>query len=705
MTTLLLAITVALGADTHPTHVDFDTEIVPILTKAGCNTGACHGAAAGRGGFRLSLFGSDPVFDHRSIALELEGRRVNLVEPAESLVLLKPTGTLRHGGGRRFGIDSESDRRFQAWIASGAERSSARRLEKLTMTPTRHVAARPGESITLTATARFDDGSEHDVSEWTVFTAEDPEAIVIEQRVAIPQRPGRHIIIARYLDRVIPIPIILPRSDGAVNHENEPRRNVIDEEILATLTELGLPVSPPADDATFLRRLSLDLTGRLPSPEEVQEFHDDRGPNKRDRWIERLLISEAFTDYWTYQFAKLLRIRPKPNEPETAIVYHSWLRDQIARGTPYDQMARALLTTQGDTHRDGPANFHRTVGGSREQAEFVSELFLGNRLRCANCHDHPLDRWKQDDYHGLAAVFASIERGRVVKTTARGEVIHPGTGERAVPRLPGVRDLDPEGDSPATFAAWLTTPENPYFAKAIVNRLWKSMMGRGLVEPTDDLRETNPATHPSLLDRLAEDFVTHGYDIRHTLRLIARSHAYAQSSRTHPNNRDDDRYYSHALVRPLDPEVLADAIADVTGMPGRYGDLPKGTRAVTLIDPATPSRTLDILGRCGREDTCESSETMTGDLPRMLHLLNGPLLNQRISAPEGRLSQRIDADTDPEQIIEEMYRRALGRTPTRAEQQFWRAELARADDSTQRREMLQDFLWSLLNSREFITNH
>jgi hypothetical protein len=391
-------------------------------------------------------------------------------------------------------------------------------------------------------------------------------------------------------------------------------------------------------------------------------------------------------------------------------------------------MASTLLLASGDSHVVGPANFHRTVAGPREQAEFVSELFLGARLRCANCHNHPLDRWTQDDYHGLAAIFAGAERGREVRLVSRGEISHPATGEAAVPRLPGERFLAGREDGRRSFAHWLTghvdesgrvdeslrdsssrlgetrPRAHPQFARAIVNRLWKALMGRGLVEPTDDLRDTNPATHPELLDRLAADFVEHGCRLRHTLRRIATSAAYARSSAADAASAADDRFYSRALPKPLEAEVMADALADVTGVSERYGDERPGTRAIALIQADVKSEALTTLGRCDRRESCESDSPATGGLPRKLHFLNGALINSKIVAPEGRLRRLIEEGKTNDEIVAEFYLRTLSREPRAAERAHWSRALAAAETAARRRG-LEDFLWSLLNCREFATNH
>ncbi|MGI9473677.1 MAG: DUF1549 domain-containing protein [Rubripirellula sp.] len=694
--------------------VDFDNDIMPILTKAGCNTGACHGAAVGRGGFNLSLYGGNPDADYRSIVLELEGRRVNLVNPDESLVLLKPSEAMEHGGGYRIDPASESARRLVAWIRGGADRRASQEpgptLRRLEVTPASVVVDADDQVLRLAAIAHFSDGTSRDVTPWTVFTPEDTSALTIDVDTAETKvlRRGRHVVIARYLSEVVPIEVIRPLSDEPiVDSGNVHATNSIDRGIDQVLSTLRIPTSGRSDDATYLRRVTLDLTGRLPSLDEIESFDADQRAERRQHLVDRLLDSEDFVEYWTFQFAKLLRIHTQPQDDRGALVYHTWLKEQVAQDVGYDRLARTVLTAIGDSHKIGPANFYRTVGGPREQAEFASELFMANRLRCANCHNHPLDQWTQDDYHGLAAIFAKVQSGKTVSLNENGQVIHPRTGENAVPRLPGQRFLTDEDDALKTFADWLTDRENPYFAKAIVNRLWKSLMGRGLVEPADDLRATNPATHPALLNELADEFVANGFKVKQTLRQIVFSDAYARSSATTDENEADDRFYSHSLLRPLEPEVLADAISDVLQVPEQYGEMPLGTRAVSLFDPTTESQSLDVLGRCSRQESCETSGvgSEAGGLPRKLHLFNGPLLNRRIAADSGRLSSLLKSGLTSEEVVDAFYLAALSRKPSARERDFWRLELDGDQAATDRRERLEDFVWSLLTCKEFVTNH
>ena len=698
-----------LAATAHAeSEIDFDTEIVPILTKAGCNSGACHGSAAGRGEFHLSLFGSDAQFDYNSIVHELRGRRVNKVHVDQSLILLKPTEVILHGGGTRLEYEGTEATLMQRWIEQGAMRLQRRKLENFEIRIGQRVLNADPYETTLTAIAEFSDGQSIDATSLTVFTPEDPASIKIDndRNVVSALRPGRHVLIARYLDRVLPVIVIRPYQSGEVaSPQTSIVQNVIDEHVNSMLMTLGIPHSPMTDDAAFVRRATLDFIGRLPTREEIRQFHLDQNANKREQLIDRLLASRDFVDYWTYQFAQQLRIRSQPKETVGARAYHQWLREQINVATPYNEIAASLLLAEGDSHEHGPANFYRTVGGPREQAEFVSELLLGSRLRCANCHDHPLDHWRQDDYHGLAAIFAKVQPGRIVRINQSAEVVHPKTGEAAIPRIPGTRYLYDDEETRLKFSNWVTSRENPYFAKTIVNRLWKELMGRGFVEPTDDLRATNPPTHPELLNVLADFFADNDYRIRPLLRLIGTSAAYARSAQTVPGNQNDDQFYSHAIVRPLKPEVLADALADVTGVSSSYGDEPVGTRAVTLFDPQITSEELDILGRCSRVESCEDASTTVGGLPRMLHQFNGQLLNRRLAREESHLQQMISTGKTPIEMINEFYLLAYSRQPKKEELQFWQNELNRTTNQNETQAIIEDFLWSLCTSQEFTTNH
>ncbi len=694
--------------------VDFDTEVVPVLTRYGCNAGACHGAATGRGGFGLSLFGSDAASDWASIASALEGRRVHQADPHRSLILRKATESISHGGGERFHDGSEAYDRLARWIAQGAKRTGHRKLAELVVSPETITLEPTGwpPTVRLNVIAKFDDGETDDVTRWAVITAEDPSAIEVapSSGALTVHRRGEHLAIVRFLDQVRPVRVTLPLRDEVPPGLDSPTPDrsgdrstvsLIDRHVDAKLRQLRLPASGRADDHAFLRRVWLDLAGRLPEPEEIDRFVGDRSADKRARLVERLLDSEEFAEYWALKWANFLRIDSGPLQPEGAKAFHHWVQKRFRDDLGWDEAAWEMLTATGDGFARGPVNFLRVPGGPDAVAEAASRVFMGVRLQCANCHNHPLDRWTQDDYHGLAAVFAKLRRGRTVTVGDRGEVTHPVTGEPARPRIPGERFLDEsdsgERDPRREFARWVTAPENPFLARATVNRVWSELMGRGLIEPVDDIRATNPASHPELLDALADAFVDDGFRFRPLIRRICLSEAYQRSGLATVENRSDTRYYSHAPAKPLEAEVIADAIAWATGTTIR------DRAAVRETDNRVASIPLDVLGRCDRGEGCESAASTDASLARVLHFLNGGLLNDPIAAPDGVLGRALSSEEAPMTIGDRLYLRTLSRPMNRAERSHWEERLASADPS-EVRERLEDLFWGLLTSDAFLTN-
>ncbi|MCA9123130.1 MAG: DUF1553 domain-containing protein [Planctomycetales bacterium] len=700
---MTLVATVLVVFAVESTQVDFDTQVVPILTKAGCNAASCHGSAAGRGGFKLSLFGGNPAWDYDEIVHRLEGRRINLATPTSSLIMTKPTEQIAHEGGTRFDVDGPEYTTLSDWVASGARRTQSLRLTNLEITPQSPLIAL-NETVQLHVIAHFDDGSQQEVTNVAVFLPSDAAALdVTESGKVTVLRRGRHHVIVRFLNDVQSVIFTTPLVESNADVGELPATNWIDSEINATLQRLHLAPASPADDATMLRRANLHLTGRLPNPIRVRSYLANKDPDKFTALIDELIDSKEFTEYWTYQLTKLLRLNPQPNNLPATKAFYGWVKQQLEKDTGWDEIASSLLLAEGDTFENGPANFYIVTGDARAQAEYVSELFMGVRLSCANCHNHPLDRWTQDDYHGLAAIFARIERGRTVRWLSRGEVIHPATGTPAVAKIPGDRFVPDDNNGRSELSRWLTSESNPYFSRAIVNRIWKALMGRGLVEPVDDIRATNPSTHPELLNRLATDFSANRYSFRHTIRMIMTSTAYARSGRTNMANEGDLQFYSHAFPTALEAEVLADAIADVTGIAEPFGTQPLGTRAINLVTPPE-SEMLEILGRCERSESCETSTSSSVGLSTKLHLLNGPLLNRRLQAESGRLDRLVELAATTEQIVDEFYLAALSRPATEEERNFWRENL-KSTTSVLNRPAIEDFVWGLLNSREFVTNH
>ncbi len=684
--------------------VDFDSQVLPVLTHAGCNAGACHGAAAGRGGFHLSLFGSDPDADYSAIVHFAKGRRVNLFNTSMSLVLKKPSGILDHGGGTVLEDDSSSVAVLRRWLDEGAKRGIERQLKQLRVVPVEANAKKTGESIPLQAFAQFSDGEEVDVTEWTIFHSTDPASIEIKESPAraICYRPGKHLVTARFWKTIVPVSVLLPyQADSKLALQPGRSSGFVDTEIDSQLHKLGLKGTAIADDNAFLRRLRLDLTGRLPTLEELNEFQGGAGASRREQKVDQLLESTEFSEFWSLRLARLFRLRGSQEEPQAADAYGQWIRSSLESRRPYNEMAREMLTATGDSHVVGASNFTRSAKDARLHAELVGSVFMGTRIQCANCHNHPFASWTQDDYHGLAAIFSRLERGRFVQVKKMGAVTNLRTGEAALPRIPGLRDLEDADSALEQFANWLLQRDNPHFAKATVNWLWEAMMGRGLVAGVDDFRETNPPSHIRLLERLAEDFVEHGYDLRRTLSWIAKSDAYARSRGNQPNEKEQEAWYGAAVSRPLMPEVLLDAFEDVL-LTSEFRQSQKQKRAIEMLDPAIASPELDALGRCSRSEPCQTASQQQGLASKLL-AINGALLNRRIADREGRLQRAIADGKSAEEIILEFYERALSKKPLDTQLALWLGESKGMSREALLR-WLEDFVWSVLNSDEFASN-
>ncbi|MEZ6139345.1 MAG: DUF1553 domain-containing protein [Zavarzinella sp.] len=701
MRTIFLAVLVIASLPRWGWAADFRTDVVPMLTRLGCNSGACHGAAAGRGGFHLSLFGSNPKADFKAIVHDLEGRRIHHLKPEESLILKKPTGDLPHEGGELIKADSFEEKLLLQWLADGASYPKTEaNLKKISLNLSHETISLPNQAISFDVIAHFADGKTKNVSSLVQLTAD--QALVkidLKQRTITPQRRGVHLVVARYLDLLAVVQIVVPYSDQQIVVPKTEKTHWIDDEIYKQLVKLGIPPNGQTGNHRLVRRIYLDLTGTLPTTEEIEQFVSSKDTAKRKKLIDRLLQSPEYVDFWTYKWATWLQIRPFPNDEQCAITYHQWLREQIRSHRGWDRVARDLMLATGDSHVQGPANFTRMARDARTHAEQVGRVFMGVRLECANCHDHPLDRWTQDDYHGLAAVFAKMERGQTVRVATRGEVTNLRTGMPAIPKLPGAEFLASARDPREPLATWLLAADNPYFAKSIVNRIWKELMGRGLVEPVDDLRATNPATHPELLTRLASEFQQDGYQLPHLIRKIMLSQAYSRSSEISTDNRLDDRFYSRYFSKPLWAETYLDCVQQATQT--LDGKAPT-KRQIQTINVTVPDRSLDILGRCNRADSCTEGAVSTG-LTTNLHLINGKAINARISDPNGFLQQQFATKTPTLEIVKALYLRTLCRPPTETEQAFWQQQLPQENQKLMQ-EILEDLFWSLLCSREFRNN-
>ena len=687
--------------------VHFPTRILPILTKAGCNSGACHGAATGQGGFKLSLLGYDPRADYESITREFEGRRISLAAPDESLILLKPMRAMPHRGGRRIRTGSTAHETLRRWLEAGAPYGdSTRHIRRIEVTPVDVLVDGPGATRQVRVVAHDSDGHAEDVTALALYDSNDEGIATVDAagRVTVHRR-GLATLMIRYLGQVAAVRIAAPLQDAPIDLRDESRDNIVDRHVLPQLERLRIPPSPLSSDGEFLRRVHLDLTGTLPTPEKVRQFlAAPAGAQGRRKLVDQLLASEAFVDLWTLRWADLLLINSKRMGPEPARAYHAWLRRQVADNRPLNAIVNELLTAMGDVINVPAANFLKGINDPRDMSEFVSRTWLGVRVQCARCHNHPFDRWTQDDYYGQAAFFTRVrfDGGRLV-TARHGELEHPRTGKPVAARLlTGATPTRNESgaDRRAVLAEWLTGRTNRMFARASVNRIWGHLLGRGIVEPVDDIRVSNPPSNPALLEALADEFVAHDYDVRYLIRTIVCSNTYQRTSGTNAVNRRDTRFFSHAYLKPLTAQVLADVLAQATGVPDRFADQAAGTRAVQLTDPLIESYTLDVLGRCRRQVTCQTMASGGGGLSRTLHLINGSAVNGKLHG--GLIESLLADDATDDTVIEELYLRTVSRFPDDRERRMGHRALAAADD---RRACVEDLLWALLNAREFAFNH
>jgi hypothetical protein len=711
--------TVQVVEGTFQRPIDFERDVVPVLTRAGCNAGACHGKARGQNGFQLSLLGFDRDFDYGAIVKEARGRRVFPAAPEQSLLLLKPTGQLPHGGGKRLRLDEPAYAILLQWIREGLPRSQPNTaiLQHITIEPSERILSTHGEQQ-LVVTGHYSDGSQRDVTHLTTFQSNESviAAVNPDGLVQASPLPGEAAIMARFMEKFAVCNVVIPLA-GQVAPEvyaRLPRNNFIDGLVWEKLQQLGITPSEPAGDATFLRRAYLDAIGRLPTPAETRAFLADPATNKRERLVERLLQRPEYADYWANKWADLLR--PNPYRVGIKAVYNldAWLRAAFRRNMPYDQFVRELITARGSTFHNGATVIHRDRPDPPEITTLVSQLFLGIRLECAKCHHHPFEVWSQDDFYSLSAYFARIGRKgtglsppisggeQMFFTAKQGDVRHPVTNQVLPPRpLFGKNRTDPDaGDRRQALAAWVVSDDNPYFARVLVNRVWADLMGRGLVEPVDDLRATNPPSNGPLLDALADRFRRERYDLKKLLQTIMTSYAYGLSSNPNERNVADTRNYSRHYRQRLRAEVLLDAVCDVTGVPESFPAMPEGSRAMSLWTFRSQSVFLDSFGRPdpNQDPPCERTSDPT--VVQALHLMNAPGLHHKIIDDAGRAAKLAAGKKAPDEIVDELYALVYCRPPTEEERHVC-LELYQEKDATRRR-VTEDLLWALLNTPEFL---
>ena len=710
-----------------PPH--FVNDIVPILTKADCNSGACHAKAdVGQRGFRLSLLGFEPQEDYEHIVKEAKGRRVFPPAPEQSLLVLKAANLVPHGGGKKLDPDSEEYRTLVRWISAGMPygRPEDPALAQLDVEPAEAVL-KPGQSRQLKVTARFSDGSTRDVTRMALYEANDKAMAETDEHglVRTLDLPGNVAVMVRYSGKVAVFRAAIPL--GAPVDSLPPEKNFIDHHVFANLQRLGIPPSALCDDSTFLRRVNLDLAGRLPTAEETQAFLASREPDKRDRLIETLLASPEYADWFANKWTALLKNKRDAAADITAnFAFHAWMRDSLLANTPYDQIVRQILASTGTVVANPPVAWYKRVKEPVQQLEDVAQLFLGVRMNCAQCHHHPFERWSQHDYYSFAAFFSQIGR----KPTAvadedlifhkRGiaQIENKKTREPVRPAALGQTALDipPDEDPRLRLADWMSEPSNPFFAKALVNRYWKHFFKRGLIEPEDDIRESNPASNPELLDALAGHFVRSGFDLKELARTLVQSRAYQLSSEPNAHNTADTQNFSRYYPRRLTAEVLLDSLDGVAGSKSDFADLPPGTRAVSLPDNSynRASPFLKVFGRPEGASVCECERVQTASLAQSLHLMNAADVKTKLTAAGGRAEKLSKAELPEPKRIRELYLAAFAREPDAEEVRLAEAHLAkpRTDaagkplDSLQaRRQGYEDLIWALVNTKEFLFNH
>lgn len=696
--------------------VDFATEVEPLLSRFGCNAGGCHGKQSGQNGFKLSLFGFDPDYDYQTLVSEGRGRRVMVSAPEKSLLLLKGTGAVPHGGGRRIDPHSEPYRLILSWIQSGAPASAPNvpHVTKLTMVPDERVM-NANEQQQLSVLASYSDGSRRDVTREAQYSTNlDVIAVVGDDGLVTANEPtGEAAIMTRYMGQVAVCRVLRPQGAPLANLNDFAPRGFIDQLSAEKWKKLGLKPSAGCDDPTFLRRVTIDLCGRLPTVEESREFLADMGSDKRDRAIERLLASPDYPAYFALKWGSILRNSSLAGADRAAYAFHNWLKDMIARNRPYDEFVRGIVAASGEWP-DAPAInwFWQSRDDQLHQVTAdTAQVFLGLRLQCAKCHHHPYERFTQDDYYGLAGFYSRLGRKSFGEpppyftspTVTIGER-HPVTGKQIEPKyLDGeIAKFTAEEDPRHALVDWMAKPENPFFSKALVNRLWGHFYGRGLVHEVDDLRETNPPSNPELLEALAMEFRDHKFDMKHIIRLIVQSQTYQLSSDPTDDNRKDQQNFARFYGRRLAAEVAHDAVEQATGFKTNFSNMSASARAIDLPHERFGSYFLDTFDRPKRVSGCECERSTSATLSQVLLMSNSDEVEQKLQNGNARIAKMFEAKRSTPQMIEELYLASLSRYPT--PQEIFNAA-SYIDGDTEPRKAVEDLLWSLLNSREFLFNH
>jgi len=710
---LLLVSAAALSA--QPV-VTFLRDVAPVLNKTGCTSGPCHGAAKGKNGFKLSLRGYDPQFDYEALLYDLSGRRFNRADPGRSLMLAKPSQQMAHGGGLRFEKNSEYYKIIYNWIAQGVPFGDPAKdtVAAIEVEPKEIAMPKPGETAQVKVLARYLDGQTRDVTKEATIESNVPDVAKVDTQAKVSgERIGEATMLVRYQGKYGTIPVTILNPKPGFAWKPLPQHNYIDTHIDAKLQKLKIQPSPLADDSTFLRRVTVDLTGQLPTPDEVRAFLADTTSNKlkRGKWIDKLIARPAYTDYWTIKWGDLLQSSRKFLGEKGTFAFREWIRDSISANKPYDKMVRELLTSRGSSYEDPAANYFRATREPKPTMEKTTQVFMGVRLVCAQCHDHPFERWTQNQYFQMSAFFSAVglragyEVGEEIIFDQRAdfEMKHPKDSRVIAPEFliastvpVAIPNDDRRRDALAT---WLASKQNPFFAKAIANRIFSYFFGKGIIDPVDDIRASNPPVNPALLDALTKDLTDHNFDLQYLMRTIANSRAYQSAITPNEWNEKDAENFSHAAPRRMGAEALMDAVASVAGARPNFPEVPEDMNATQLPDPHVgKDGFLDLFGRPSRESACECERRVDLSLPQALNLVNGRTISDAVADPKGRVAKLILGGKTDAAIVEEMYLAAFSRMPDKAEADRGQKYLSGGARAVR----AQDLLWALLNSKGFL---
>ncbi len=701
-----------------PRPVSFRNDVMPIFMRAGCNTGECHGSARGQDGFMLSLFGYDPNGDHYRLTREMSGRRINLALPGQSMLITKTTEAVPHTGGKKLEPDSEFVKILTDWVSRGAQNDPEDIAHPVSVELYPKKLLLEGEGVTqqMSAVATYSDGTDRDVTDLAVFiTSNEISAAVTPEGLITAGQRGEAFVMARFETHTVGSQIIVIPEKLKYTRADVPEVNYVDELVQQKLHMLRITPSDLCSDGAFLRRVYIDVIGQLPSREDYEKFLADKAPDKRARVIDALLERPEFTDMWVMKWAELLTIRSDNNvnrgiSYKAALLYHDWLKERIGANVPIDQIVRELLTANGDTLRNPPTNYYHVEQNTLKTAENAAQVFMGMRLQCAQCHNHPFDRWTMNDYYSFAAFFSQVgrkagrdPRAKVIYDRRSGEAAHPVTKKGLPPKFLGGDAPDTKGkDRRVVLAEWLASPENPYFARNLANIVWAHFLGIGIIEPVDDVRVSNPPSNPELLDALSTKFTEYNYDFRRLVKDICNSRTYQLSTRTNATNETDLTNFSHGRIRRVRAEVLLDSISQVTETQNKFRGLPLGAHATQIADGNTTTYFLTTFGRARRDTVCSCEVAMDPNLSQALHLLNGDTVNEKITEG-GIIEKSLKDGKKPPEIIEDLYIRAFSRKPEPEEMKKVIASLNATPEQEQ--QVLEDVFWALLNSKEYIFNH